>query len=76
MDCNMPFKDGYETTNEIRQLLFNTGVIQPIICAVTGHTEPMYVKTAIQSGMNSVFSKPIRGQSLAQVLKNIDMLAK
>jgi CheY-like chemotaxis protein len=59
MDCNMPFKDGYETTKEIRQLLFDSGVTQPIICAVTGHTEPMYVKTAIMSGMNSVFSKPV-----------------
>jgi CheY-like chemotaxis protein len=32
---------------------------QPIIVAVTGHTEPNYVDRAINSGMNQVLSKPI-----------------
>ena len=39
MDCNMPFMDGYEATAKIRQFLFNKGIMQPIIIAVTGHTE-------------------------------------
>jgi len=39
MDCNMPFMDGYEATAKIRDLLFIEGLPQPIITAVTGHTE-------------------------------------
>ena len=52
MDCNMPFMDGYETTLKIRQYLFEMDIDQPIISAVTGHTETQYVKKAIDSGMN------------------------
>ena len=39
MDCNMPVKDGYESTLGIRQFLFEHKIKQPIISAVTGHTE-------------------------------------
>lgn len=52
MDCNMPFMDGYEATQSIRQFLFDNNIAQPIILAVTGHTEVEYIKTAIDSGMN------------------------
>ena len=43
MDCNMPFMDGYESTAKIRQYLYNKGIKQPIIIAVTGHTENKYI---------------------------------
>ena len=43
MDCNMPRMDGYQATTEIRTFLTNEGIDQPIITAVTGHTEPSYV---------------------------------
>jgi len=43
MDCNMPFLDGYEATMEIREFLYSHGIRQPIIVALTGHTEPEYV---------------------------------
>jgi len=39
MDCNMPFMDGYEATDKIRQYLFEKNILQPIIIGVTGHTE-------------------------------------
>ena len=39
MDCNMPFVDGYEATTMIRNFLFQQELDQPIISAVTGHTE-------------------------------------
>jgi len=31
--------DGYEATNKIREYIDSQGVSQPIISAVTGHTE-------------------------------------
>ena len=39
MDCQMPFMDGYEATNKIREFIHQQGARQPIISAVTGHTE-------------------------------------
>lgn len=59
MDCNMPVMDGYESTQCIRNYLYSHGLVQPIISAVTGHTEQSYVNKAIDSGMNQVLSKPV-----------------
>ena len=39
MDCNMPILDGYDSTRGIRQFLYSKKIKQPIIAAVTGHTE-------------------------------------
>jgi len=52
MDCNMPFLDGYQATEQIREFLFDKDLRQPIITAITGHTEQLYVDRAIDSGMN------------------------
>ena len=43
MDCNMPGMDGFETTTNIREYLYKSGAEQPIISAVTGHMEQMYI---------------------------------
>jgi CheY-like chemotaxis protein len=55
----MPIMDGYEATHRIRQYLFDLGIHQPMIVAITGHVEEQYVNTAINCGMNQVLSKPI-----------------
>ena len=68
MDCNMPYMDGYESTKRIRSYLFSMRFDQPIIVAVTGHTEPNYVDRAIKSGMNQVLSKPIQALILKQIV--------
>ena len=60
MDCNMPLMDGYDSTLAIREYLYKHNLPQPIIAAVTGHTEDSYVDKAIQSGMNQVLSKPVQ----------------
>ena len=52
MDCNMPGLDGFETTQMIREYLYSKNAIQPIISAITGHMEQMYIDQAIISGMN------------------------
>jgi CheY-like chemotaxis protein len=39
MDCNMPIMDGYDATKEIRKFIHNAELPQPIISAVTGHSE-------------------------------------
>ena len=52
MDCNMPFMDGYTATMKIRDYLYLHNITQPIITAVTGHSEQMYAKKCLESGMN------------------------
>ena len=42
----MPFMDGYETTMKIRELIQYEELPQPIISAVTGHTETKFVNKA------------------------------
>jgi len=66
MDCNMPIKDGYQATEEIRVVCQD--VEQPLIVAVTGHTEQVYIKKCETSGMNKVFSKPVDIVSLKKFL--------
>ena len=48
----MPHMDGYQTCQKIREYLYSQNLPQPIISAVTGHTEQEYIDRAIESGMN------------------------
>ena len=73
MDCNMPHMDGYEATQRIREYLYSKGLDQPIISAVTGHTEKMYVQRAIESGMNQVLSKPVNHTRLRELLDKLGL---
>lgn len=43
MDSNMPFMDGCTATQEIRNLIHRHSLCQPIISAVTGHSEQLFV---------------------------------
>ena len=52
MDCSMPMMDGYEATGFIREYLHDEGAPQPIISALTGHTEQMNIDKAIDCGRN------------------------
>mmetsp|Transcript_17654 Transcript_17654/g.27315 ORF Transcript_17654/g.27315 Transcript_17654/m.27315 type:complete len:100 (+) Transcript_17654:2638-2937(+) len=68
MDCNMPFKDGFEATAEIRSLYYRKLGLdirqQPIITAVTGHAEPKHIEKCFRFGMNQVLSKPLDQEAL------------
>ena len=75
----MPFMNGYETTGKIRQQLYNLGVDQPIIIAVTGHTEEQYIQKCYDSGMNEVLFIPCASEELQKitdkmVFKKIDSI--
>ena len=71
MDLNMPDMDGMETTKNIRELLYSEGVDQPIISAVTGHQEQIYIDKAIKSGMNQVLSKPANIVCVKDIVKRM-----
>lgn len=56
----MPILDGYDATKQIRQFIQLEKLPQPIISAVTGHTEQKFVDQAFESGMNQVLEKPLK----------------
>ena len=58
MDCNMPQLDGYEATELIRKFISDNGFVQPMIVALTGHSEHHYIKRAFDAGMNKFIKKP------------------
>ena len=70
----MPVMDGYDATQAIRQFLFDQNLEQPIIVAVTGHSEPSYIERALDSGMNAVFSKPVAQNQLKQLLTTLEYI--
>ena len=67
----MPIKDGYQASIEIRELFHSLNLPQPIITAVTGHTEQTYVDRAFDSGMNQVFNKPVDVDLLKYTIQKI-----
>ena len=80
MDCNMPFMDGFECSRRIRekfsQLLNIDTIQQPIITAVTGHVESMYIKKCFDHGMNQVLSKPIEHEALLAAVTKAGITTK
>ena len=68
--------DGYESTGKIREYLFNKGIKQPIIIAVTGHTENQYIQRALNSGMNEVLFKPCGIDDVGKIIDKIGFLKK
>jgi CheY-like chemotaxis protein len=63
MDCHMPDIDGYEATRTIR----TTGKNIPIL-ALTASTNTEDRLKALDSGMTTVLSKPIRADTLQEAL--------
>jgi signal transduction histidine kinase/ActR/RegA family two-component response regulator len=63
MDCQMPFMDGLEATQIIRQ----TNQDIPII-ALTAHIHRDEIERCLQVGMNDCLNKPFRQQQLFDIL--------
>ena len=69
MDCSMPMMDGYETTEIIRSIMQNNGMKQPIISALTGHTDQHFIDQSVNCGMNQVLKKPVDHESIGFLLR-------
>ena len=65
MDCHMPEMDGFEATERIRAL--PCGLLLPIV-ALTASATPDDVAACRRAGMNEVLAKPIRLDTLREVL--------
>jgi len=73
MDCNMPFKDGCTASAEIRDYIngrrsADPAWKQPLIVAVTGHTEEQYIENTLSCGMNMMIQKPATYKKIKSVL--------
>jgi len=70
MDCQMPEKDGFQTTEEIRSGMAE--VINPDtpIVALTAHAMDGDREKCIKAGMNDYISKPIKIKEIDKVIKH------
>lgn len=66
MDIEMPGINGYETTQQLRQI---SNMAQTPIIAMTAHQSDNIQQRCLQAGMNAMLTKPIDAASLARVLE-------
>jgi len=67
MDCQMPEMDGFEATQEIRNLELKTGCHIPII-GLTAHAMEGDRERCLASGMSDYLSKPTSLERLSKIL--------
>ena len=68
MDINMPCKNGFEATKEIRNIQKD---IEPIIIGMSSVDTPEFKNKCIASGMNSFVSKPFTVKKLENLFQEI-----
>ena len=57
-DCQMPFCNGYEATETVREYIDENNRTQPYIVAVTGNVDEQQIEMAFASGFDELISKP------------------
>jgi len=65
MDVQMPEMDGLEATRIIRQ----SGIMQPIIIALTANAMQGDQEECLRAGMNDYLSKPLKLEELVVMLE-------
>ena len=75
MDCQMPHKDGYETTREIREKEKRTGEKALVIIAMTANAMMGDRERCLKAGMDDYGSKPIRPEKLRDLMGQWFLLA-
>ncbi|MCA9652212.1 MAG: response regulator [Myxococcales bacterium] len=68
MDVQMPRRDGFETTREIRRRELGGDLHLPIV-AMTAHAMPDDRERCAQAGMDGYVSKPMRRQDLVRAIR-------
>lgn len=70
MDCSMPIMDGYEASDRIRSFLKANNLPQPIIVAITGHTEDQFISKAWRHQIDEVVAKPTDFEILKEIMND------
>ena len=70
MDIEMPIKDGYQTTKDIREFERSQGLKTCKIVAVSAHSMKESREKALQSGMDDFLSKPVDQGNLIDLLSS------
>ncbi|MBT4445509.1 MAG: response regulator [Waddliaceae bacterium] len=69
MDCQMPEMDGYQTSQNIREYEKSSEGKPAVIVALTGHVLKGEREKCLASGMNDYLVKPVKLDTLWQVMK-------
>ena len=68
MDCNMPFMDGYEATNVIREAETGLKLKPKPIIALTAYAMPGDQEKCLSYGMTGYLTKPLTMKSLRDLV--------
>ncbi len=71
MDCEMPGKDGYEATADIREFESFHGLVATPIIALSAHVMDEHREKGRRVGMDDFLMKPIERKKLIDVLKRM-----
>ncbi|MDT8317772.1 MAG: response regulator [bacterium] len=69
MDMEMPVRDGYSATCEIRKWEVETGRKEVPIIALTAHAMKEYVQKSMDAGCSGHVNKPIKKQPLLDLAR-------